>query len=93
VAYGAVAQLGERVVRNDEVSGSIPLSSTSSDRRRPVTGPAVSVSGGRPARQTRIGISTYSASGFALSVTMVGAEPSEKRNSTFSTIWSVMSFR
>jgi hypothetical protein len=27
---GAVAQLGERVVRNDEVSGSIPLSSTKS---------------------------------------------------------------
>jgi|FLYM01.1.fsa_nt_gi hypothetical protein len=27
--HGAVAQLGERVVRNDEVSGSIPLSSTS----------------------------------------------------------------
>ena len=26
---GAVAQLGERVVRNDEVRGSIPLSSTS----------------------------------------------------------------
>ena len=26
--WGAVAQLGERVVRNDEVSGSIPLSST-----------------------------------------------------------------
>ena len=26
--FGAVAQLGERVVRNDEVSGSIPLSST-----------------------------------------------------------------
>jgi hypothetical protein len=25
---GAVAQSGERVVRNDEVSGSIPLSST-----------------------------------------------------------------
>ncbi len=25
---GAVAQLGERVVRNDEVSGSIPLGST-----------------------------------------------------------------
>ena len=25
---GAVAQLGERVVRNDEASGSIPLSST-----------------------------------------------------------------
>src|SRR5690606_18409908 len=28
-ADGAVAQLGERVVRNDEVRGSIPLSSTS----------------------------------------------------------------
>jgi flagellar basal body-associated protein FliL len=27
-AYGAVAQLGERLVRNEEVSGSIPLSST-----------------------------------------------------------------
>ena len=26
--FGAVAQLGERVVRNDEVSGSIPLGST-----------------------------------------------------------------
>lgn len=25
--YGAVAQLGERVVRNDEVVGSIPISS------------------------------------------------------------------
>jgi hypothetical protein len=28
IGCGAVAQLGERVVRNDEVSGSIPLSST-----------------------------------------------------------------
>ncbi len=28
VMCGAVAQLGERVVRNDEVRGSIPLSST-----------------------------------------------------------------
>ena len=27
--FGAVAQLGERLVRNEEVSGSIPLSSTS----------------------------------------------------------------
>lgn len=42
---------------------------------------------------TRIGIRTYSASGFPLSATMVGAEPSEKRNSTVSSIWSVMSFR
>ena len=30
IRCGAVAQLGERVVRNDEVSGSIPLSSTRS---------------------------------------------------------------
>ena len=28
VEWGAVAQLGERLVRNEEVSGSIPLSST-----------------------------------------------------------------
>jgi hypothetical protein len=28
VLWGAVAQLGERLVRNEEVSGSIPLSST-----------------------------------------------------------------
>jgi hypothetical protein len=28
-AIGAVAQMGERIVRNDEVRGSIPLSSTS----------------------------------------------------------------
>ena len=27
-AHGPVAQLGERLVRNEEVSGSIPLSST-----------------------------------------------------------------
>ena len=26
--YGAIAQLGERIVRNDEVVGSIPTSST-----------------------------------------------------------------
>ena len=32
--HGAVAQLGERVVRNDEAAGSIPASSTIS-RRRP----------------------------------------------------------
>jgi hypothetical protein len=29
---GAVAQLGERLVRNEEVSGSIPLSSTIESR-------------------------------------------------------------
>jgi hypothetical protein len=29
---GAVAQLGERLVRNEEVRGSIPLSSTSAGR-------------------------------------------------------------
>ncbi len=31
---GAVAQLGERLVRNEEVSGSIPLSSTKDDFSR-----------------------------------------------------------
>jgi hypothetical protein len=31
VGWGAVAQLGERLVRNEEVSGSIPLSSTKDD--------------------------------------------------------------
>src|SRR4051812_44272144 len=30
--WGAVAQLGERLVRNEEVSGSIPLGSTKSRR-------------------------------------------------------------
>jgi hypothetical protein len=28
VSFGAIAQLGERIVRNDEVVGSIPTSST-----------------------------------------------------------------
>lgn len=28
MAFGVVAHLGERVVRNDEVAGSIPVSST-----------------------------------------------------------------
>jgi hypothetical protein len=28
IRYGAIAQLGERIVRNDEVVGSIPTSST-----------------------------------------------------------------
>ena len=31
VWWGAVAQLGERLVRNEEVSGSIPLSSTNNN--------------------------------------------------------------
>ena len=31
--WGAVAQLGERLVRNEEVSGSIPLGSTSLRKR------------------------------------------------------------
>jgi hypothetical protein len=34
VAQGAIAQLGERVVRNDEVGGSIPPGSTSLHRLR-----------------------------------------------------------
>ena len=42
---GAVAQLGERLVRNEEVSGSIPLSSTKTptenvDETHPSTPPA-----------------------------------------------------
>src|SRR5262249_19083447 len=37
--FGAVAQLGERLVRNEEVSGSIPLSSTSLRLARGRTGP------------------------------------------------------
>ena len=32
---GAIAQLGERVVRNDEVSGSIPLGSTNTEVQKP----------------------------------------------------------
>ena len=28
MVFGAIAQLGERIVRNDEVVGSIPTSST-----------------------------------------------------------------
>lgn len=42
---------------------------------------------------TRIGISTYNPLASAASWTTVGAAPSEKRNSTCSPIWSVMSFR
>ncbi len=38
-ANGAVAQLGERIVRNDEVRGSIPLSSTIRVRNLVVTEP------------------------------------------------------
>ena len=34
VWWGAVAQLGERLVRNEEVSGSIPLSSTNESTTR-----------------------------------------------------------
>ena len=37
---GAVAQLGERLVRNEEVSGSIPLSSTKDKPQHLMTGPA-----------------------------------------------------
>lgn len=42
---------------------------------------------------TRIGMSTYSASGFAASLTMVGAAPSANRNCTSSPIRLVMSVR
>jgi hypothetical protein len=43
VWWGAVAQLGERLVRNEEVSGSIPLSSTKEDNLRPLEAPRASV--------------------------------------------------
>ncbi len=49
--------------------------------------------GRSPRRQTRIGIRTYNAEASPASCTIVGAEPSAKRNSTASAIWSVMSFR
>lgn len=63
--------------------------------QRPPTGamPAPPLPGRLRNPHTRMGISTYSASGFAASVTTVGALPSAKRNSTMSPIWSVMSFR
>ena len=37
-AFGALAQLVERFVRNEEVSGSTPLSSTNPKRERPGPG-------------------------------------------------------
>ncbi len=39
--WGAVAQLGERLVRNEEVSGSIPLSSTKESSTYPKLGPTL----------------------------------------------------
>src|SRR5690606_19895367 len=47
-ASGAVAQLGERVVRNDEVRGSTPLGSTKSTRGRPLRPLVVSGQSARP---------------------------------------------
>src|ERR1700686_3224337 len=44
---GAVAQLGERLVRNEEVRGSTPLGSTSPLRRPPVSFAASTCSGRR----------------------------------------------
>jgi hypothetical protein len=40
VLRGAVAQLGERIVRNDEAAGSIPASSTKYFRSHPSKGKA-----------------------------------------------------
>jgi hypothetical protein len=37
-AVGAVAQLGERLVRNEEVSGSIPLGSTNQPNAHQIRG-------------------------------------------------------
>jgi hypothetical protein len=43
---GAVAQLGERLVRNEEVSGSIPLSSTKTSSKKFRISPKSSVNAG-----------------------------------------------
>jgi hypothetical protein len=43
---GAVAQLGERLVRNEEVSGSIPLSSTKTIFNNILASPKVSIKAG-----------------------------------------------
>jgi hypothetical protein len=43
---GAVAQLGERLVRNEEVSGSIPLSSTIYSSKKVLRSPKVRVNSG-----------------------------------------------
>jgi hypothetical protein len=43
---GAVAQLGERLVRNEEVSGSIPLSSTKTTFTKLPEGPTASLAAG-----------------------------------------------
>ena len=43
---GAVAQLGERLVRNEEVSGSIPLSSTKYSFEEILESPKASVKAG-----------------------------------------------
>src|SRR5215475_9181972 len=45
-AEGAIAQLGERVVRNDEVGGSIPPGSTTFHRRRSGSRPSAKSEGG-----------------------------------------------
>ena len=60
--------------------------------------PGGALAGRRPAPShaaghTRIGISTYSALSRFSSCTIVGAEPSEKRNTTCPPTWSVMSLR
>ncbi len=55
---GAVAQLGERLVRNEEVSGSIPLGSTSLRR--------TAASAGKP-RRTKAARCSYSEGGLVIS--------------------------
>src|SRR5579871_5725902 len=49
---GAIAQLGERVVRNDEVGGSIPPGSTTLRRRRSVPRRSLGEGGPRQAPQS-----------------------------------------
>src|SRR5450755_4671492 len=57
-SVGAIAQLGERVVRNDEVGGSIPPGSTIHLRR------SFGSSAGKPARVRRLPAEALAKAGF-----------------------------
>ena len=63
IRSGAVAQLGERIVRNDEVSGSIPLSSTTSDASLMFTGVLSKIGAKTRVRRPGIGLRCRSCHG------------------------------
>jgi hypothetical protein len=52
--WGAVAQLGERLVRNEEVSGSIPLSSTKNQSLREKIRHQLKVAATNPVRLSQL---------------------------------------